>query len=276
MPGPTLTSVSNVEVVAAENAYYNDEPEELVILGSMEFEVLPADQLDKAKRAKPYDHQESKKGAEKTVPEVFLHPKGPQPNRAYVELPPTILKCTPPAQVLHPVEEDQEMVDQMPALSKGKQREQPVVTPAPLREPEVVSQKSKEHASAPKEAPRFEVVNLKASDEKMRNQPPQYKYAMELMNETSQEQVFQSLLNQPVTLKLGEVLGTSYDLGKRFQAAMRSQRFPVHQAKVANIEILKSFVSREEDSDDDEEDKVPAELTEVLTFEACSGEAGLS
>ena len=139
-----------------------------------------------------------------------------------------------------------------------------------------MSWKSKEHASAPKEAPRFEVVNPKAADEKMRNQPPQYKYVMELMNETSQEQVFQLLLNQPVTLKLGEVLGTSYDLGKRFQAAMRSQRFPVHQAKVANIEILKSFVSREEDSDDDEEDEVPAELTEVLAFEACSGEAGPS
>src|SRR5258708_12700402 len=97
--GPMLMSASNVKVVAAENAYYNNKPEELVILGSMEFEVLPADQLDKGKRAKPYDCQESKKGAEKTVPEVFPHPKGPKPNRAYVELPPTILKCTQPEQV---------------------------------------------------------------------------------------------------------------------------------------------------------------------------------
>ncbi len=43
VPGPMSTSVSNVEVVAAEAEYYDDKPEELAILGSMEFEVLPAD-----------------------------------------------------------------------------------------------------------------------------------------------------------------------------------------------------------------------------------------
>ncbi len=80
--------------------------------------------------------------------------------------------------------------------------------------------KSKERALAPKETPRFEVVNPKMSNDKMGNQPPQYKYVTELMNETNQEQVFQALLNQPVTLKLGEVLGMSYDLGKCFQAVM--------------------------------------------------------
>jgi len=72
VPGPMSTSASNVEVVAAENAYYDDEPEELAILGSMEFEVLPADRSDKCKRAKPYDRPDVKKGAEKTPPEVLL------------------------------------------------------------------------------------------------------------------------------------------------------------------------------------------------------------
>ena len=52
--GPTATSTSNVELVAAE-VDYEDESEELAILGSMEFEVLPADRLDKSKRYKPYD-----------------------------------------------------------------------------------------------------------------------------------------------------------------------------------------------------------------------------
>ena len=41
---------------------------------------------------------------------------------------------------------------------------------------------------------------------------PQYKYTTELMNETNQEHVFQQLLDQLVMLKLGELLGTSYDL----------------------------------------------------------------
>ncbi len=66
---------------------------------------------------------------------------------------------------------------------------------------------------APKEAPRFEVVNPKSSNDKLKNHVPQYKYATELMNDMNQEQVYQHILSQPVTLKLGELLGTSYDLG---------------------------------------------------------------
>ncbi len=47
-------STSNVELVAAE-ADYEDESKELAVLGSMEFEVLPANRFDKSKRYKPYD-----------------------------------------------------------------------------------------------------------------------------------------------------------------------------------------------------------------------------
>ncbi len=50
------------------------------LLGSMEFEVLPADRLKKSKRYKAYDHPEAKKGIEKTLPENASHPKDPQPN----------------------------------------------------------------------------------------------------------------------------------------------------------------------------------------------------
>src|SRR5258705_1538527 len=94
VPGPMSTSVSNVEVVAAEAEYYDDNPEELAIWGSMEFEVLPANQPERSKKVKPYDRPVEKKVVEKTVPKVLSHPKGTQPNKAYVELPPTILKCT--------------------------------------------------------------------------------------------------------------------------------------------------------------------------------------
>src|SRR5258708_37491333 len=55
VPGPTSTSALNVEVVAAENAYYDDEPEELAIFGSIGFEVLPTDRSDKGMTAKPHD-----------------------------------------------------------------------------------------------------------------------------------------------------------------------------------------------------------------------------
>src|SRR5258708_11214385 len=126
VPGPMSMSTSNVKVVAAE-VDYEDESKELAILGSMEFEVLPANRLDK-----PYDHPEAKKGVEKMLPQSALHLKDPLPNRAYVELPPMILKHAPPMKVPYSPIEDQEMNDDtIPVPLKGKQRELPVIDPTP-------------------------------------------------------------------------------------------------------------------------------------------------
>src|SRR5258708_2741508 len=165
------------------------------------------------------------------------------------------------------------MVDaSVPTMMKGKQREQPVVTPLPC-EPEVMVQKPCKCISALKEVPRFEVTNpTKSSNEKMRSQAPQYKYATELMNETNQEQVFQMLLDQPVTLRLGELLGTSYNLGKRFQMATHSQHFPVQQAKAVNVEVLNSMDSMEKNLGGECEGDL-IDLSEPLEFEMNSGEA---
>src|SRR5258708_22062099 len=66
---PTSTSASNVEVTAAETNL-NDEPTELAILGAMEFEVVPAEQMGKFKQTKPYDRSELKKVVEKTLPKA--------------------------------------------------------------------------------------------------------------------------------------------------------------------------------------------------------------
>jgi len=48
----------------------------------------------------------------------------------------------------------------------------------------------------------------------MKTPAPQYKYMTELMNEIkiNQEQVYQNIMDQPVTLKLSKLLGSSYDL----------------------------------------------------------------
>ncbi len=68
--------------------------------------------------------------------------------------------------VLHPLGEDQEMVDgEVPSMAKGKQHEMPAIVPTPVREPEVPSQKLREHASVLKEAPQFEVVNPKGPND---------------------------------------------------------------------------------------------------------------
>ncbi len=185
--GPTLTCTSTVELVS-DKVYYNDESTELAALGSMEFEVVPADWTDMSKRSKPYDCTESKKVP---LPELPPQPRDPMPNRAYVELPPIILKWPTPEQP----------------------KENPVVIPTSSHIPDVVPDKSKaDRVLAPKKAPRFEVVDLKETVEKLRNQTLQYKYATELMNQMNQELVFQLLLSQPITLRLREVLGSSFEL----------------------------------------------------------------
>src|SRR5258705_9028804 len=68
-PVSTSTTVSNIEVTAAK-MNLNDEPTELAILGAMEFKVIPAEQTDKSKQSKPYDHSELKKVVEKTLPKA--------------------------------------------------------------------------------------------------------------------------------------------------------------------------------------------------------------
>src|SRR5258708_27224563 len=95
------------------------------------------------------------------------------------------------------------------------------------------------------------------------------------MNDTKQEKVYQRILSQPVTLKLGALRETSYDLGRRFQAATRSQRFPVQQVKAANIEVLRSAVSEVPDSDDESEDEL-SDWSETFEFAVDSGEASSS
>ncbi len=62
--GPTATSAAN-EVIADE-VYYGDETDELATLGSMEFEVLPADRTEKSKKYKPYDRPDAKKSSKPT------------------------------------------------------------------------------------------------------------------------------------------------------------------------------------------------------------------
>src|SRR5258708_16834487 len=174
----------------------------------------------------------------------------------------------PPAEVPHPSGDDQEMMDAVaPVPSKGKLKEIPVVVPTLIWEPEVT--KLRVCTLVLKEMPRFEVVNPKFPNEKTKNQAPQYKYATELMNETNQEGVFHNIMDQLVTLKLGELLSTSYDLGQWFQAMTHSQHFPIQEVKEAHVEIPCNDVS-EMEKGLDEEGEDPTFVSEFLVN---SGEA---
>ncbi len=111
--------------------------------------------------------------------------------------------------------------------------------------PNVTSQLPKvEHrVPAQKDAPNFEVANPRIPNDKQRNQVLQYKYVMGIMNGINQESVFQKLLSQPVTMKLEEILGSSFKLGHWLQTATKSQQFPIQQVRMSNISVLREVVS---------------------------------
>jgi len=56
-----------------------------------------------------------------------------------------------------------------------------------------------------------------------------------------------------VTLTLREVLGSSFELGRQFQTATKSQRFPTPPAKASNIESLCEMMTRDGSEDSDGE-----------------------
>ncbi len=72
---------------------------------------------------------------------------------------------------------------------------------------------------------------------------------MELMNEMNPEELFQKLLSQPVTMKLGEVLGSSFELRKRFQAMTRLQCFAIPQMRATLVEMICGLSNQEEEDD---------------------------
>src|SRR5260221_11424445 len=99
--------------------------------------------------------------------------------------------------------------------------------PNPVNQvPNVTSQLPKvEHrVPAQKDAPKFKVANPRIPNDKQRNQVPQYKYATEIMNGINQESVFQKLLSQPVTMKLGDLLSSSV-IDFRQQQRVSSSQF---------------------------------------------------
>ena len=71
---------------------------------------------------------------------------------------------------------------------------------------------------------------------------------MEVQQEMDLEMVYWKLMAQPVTLTLGEVLGSSFELGKWFLKANRTHRILVAKANVGVVELEEGESDREEGS----------------------------
>jgi len=147
------------------------------------------------------------------------------------------VKCPVSGKPVQLVPEDKEMEDITPSEPKGKQKEVPAVVPTLSHSPEVALNKPKTDWVVPlRKELQFEVAKPKATNEKLKYQPLQYRYSTELMNKMDPEKVFQNLLSQPIMLKLGEVLGSSFELAQWFQTVTKLQCFAVLQTGVAEVD----------------------------------------
>ena len=184
--------------------------------------------VDKPKRTKPYEREDKTKD-----PEVIQRSSSLSPNCAYVEIPtPTILRRKVPVGPMKPMIEDVPMEENVTSLPKGKSREE-----GGKKESNRKMGEKLESVKTPKV--RFEV---KERDIPRVESTPSFKYAMEIQNQTSAKEVFQKMLAQLVTLTLGEVLGSSFELGKRFLKANQSHHLLVQKSS----NVMAEYESEEE------------------------------
>jgi hypothetical protein len=130
-----------------------------------------------------------------------------------------------------------------PSRDKGKQRAEPQVASNPRAVPS---------SSKTKRMPEnVEVQDPKRASFRQKSVPA-YRFASELQERVKNDDLFERLMNQDVTIPLGMILGTSYELNKRLTAATKIHRIPTRQTNV--VEYI---------SDEEEEVEVKAMNTEV-------------
>ena len=219
------TSAANLEWMREYELANN----EFANLGDAEFEVQPVERVDDKKgrqsKAKPYDRPSVSKTPPPTV--KIIPPEEPKrvpvnPNRAYVEVPrpPVCILKRPDPTTAGPTPMDVDL--RAPSYDKGKGNETP---------------KTKEHSGSTKtklnpsdikvqDSTGKPVVNQKSS--------PAYKFASELQQRTKNEELFEKLLKHEVSVPLGAIIGSTFEINKRFQAATKIHRVPVTQATAAH------------------------------------------
>ncbi|KAF9504840.1 hypothetical protein BS47DRAFT_1438302 [Hydnum rufescens UP504] len=72
-----------------------------------------------------------------------------------------------------------------------------------------------------------------------------YRFASELQESVNVEALFKSLMSQEVPVRLGNVLGSSFKLGKRLQIATKTQKVPVSPEAMQMKSIELSISSAE-------------------------------
>jgi Protein of unknown function (DUF4100) len=195
--------------------------QEFATFGEYEYEVFPAERK-----------QEDLEG-KWTEPYLKDDPKGKRaehPNRAFVELP------------QHPVRQDPSTGNTKPPtiLKRQVQIEEsvPVLPNEDVEMRDATKEESITHKCKgtiedeglpkakmrPKTKPSLEdVVIWSKTEQGGKRASPAYCFASELQEKVDTEVLYNSLIDKEVTVRLGNILGSSFKLSKRLQIAMKTQ-----------------------------------------------------
>ena len=179
------------------------------------------DRKGRQSKAKPYDHPSISKTSPPTVKAIPPEePKQapPSPNQVYVEVlrPPVHILKRPDPMMTGPMPMD--MDPRASSHDKGKESE---------------NSKMKEHSSSVKNKLNPNDIRIQDPTGKpavKEKSGPVYKFASELQQQTQNEELFEKLLKHKVSVPLGAIIGSMFELNKRFQAATRIHRVPATQA----------------------------------------------
>ncbi|KAF9511881.1 hypothetical protein BS47DRAFT_1363522 [Hydnum rufescens UP504] len=229
--------------------------QEFAIFGNYEYKVFPAER--KQGDGEPKWNE----------PHTKDNPKGKKaehPNRAYVELPQRSVNQVPPVEnpkvptilkketcIAEPTptapNEDIEMWDGTsigPTRHKQKEAAEDKKAPASKVKPKRKSSLE-------------DVVVRDKTDQIKKRASPAYCFANELQEKVDTEVLFWSLMDKEVTVKLGDILGSSFELGKRLQLATKMQRVPI-KSEIAGSHNVEATVNSLEHTDESKyESQVP-------------------
>ncbi|KAF9516169.1 hypothetical protein BS47DRAFT_1360470 [Hydnum rufescens UP504] len=174
-------------------------------------------------------------------------PKGKKtdcPNRAYVELPQRLVKQAPPVdnpKVPTILKREAHTTEPTPALLNEdvEMWDTTMDQPSSRKQKEVVGDKEAPIMKLrPKTNPALEDIVMWTS--------PVYCFASKLQENVNIEALYKTLMDKDVMVKLGDILGSSFELCKRLQVVTKMQHIPVklETAGSHNVEATVNFLER--------------------------------
>ncbi|KAF9504629.1 hypothetical protein BS47DRAFT_1401209 [Hydnum rufescens UP504] len=196
--------------------------QEFTTFGEHDYEVFPAshEQICGQKRPRSDDKEEPRpkkmEHPKRAYIELPQHPVSKQEPESIVNKPPTILK-----REIRPPEPSTAILPNEDIEMRDGTADRPRVHRPALTETQPMTPRDKAKATLD------DVIIRDGNGQTKKRASPAYRFVSELQENTDVEALFKSLMSQEVSVRLGNILGSSFELGKRLQIATKTQRVPV-------------------------------------------------